>query len=79
MPRDAITDILRSMSPEQERWAEALAVERQHGARGPAFIAERIGALALVGDVEGVERWRAIATKYDQLLTGGIATGGMPS
>lgn len=67
------------MTADQERWAEALAVERQHGARGPAFIAERIGALALAGDEQGVERWKAIATKYDQLLATGTAPGAAPN
>jgi hypothetical protein len=58
------------LTPDEERLAEALAVERMHGAGGPAFIAERIGALALAGDAAGVERWRAIAARYEQLLTG---------
>ena len=58
------------MTPDQERWAEALAVERQHGNNAPGFIAERVGALALAGDIRGVERWREIATKLDQLRGG---------
>jgi hypothetical protein len=58
------------LTPEAERWAEALAVERQHGAQAPAFIAERIGALALAGDAEGVARWRDIAARLDQLERG---------
>lgn len=41
------------MTLDQERWAEALAIERQHGAMGPVWIAERIGALASVGDFAG--------------------------
>lgn len=49
------------MTQDQERWAEALAIERQHGENAPRFIAERIGALALAGDMEGVERWKEIA------------------
>ncbi len=59
------------MTQDEERWAEALAVERQHGAGGAAFITERIGALALAGDEAGLERWKAIASRYDQLLAGG--------
>lgn len=61
------------MSPEQERWAEALAVEKLYGKDGPRFIAERIGALAIAGDQAGIDRWKAIALKYDQLLTIGVA------
>lgn len=55
------------MTPAEERMAEALAVERMHGDRAPVFVAERIGALALAGDMEGVERWRQIAAQLDQL------------
>ena len=58
------------MTPDQERWAEALAIERQHGAMAPMWIAERIGALALAGDFAGVARFREIAAKYEQLLAG---------
>jgi hypothetical protein len=59
------------MTPEQERWAEALAVERLHGDGAPAWIAERIGALALAGDVAGVERFREIAARLDELAGAG--------
>jgi hypothetical protein len=38
-----------------------------HGDDGPRFIAERIGELAIAGDWNGVERWREIAARYDQL------------
>ena len=58
------------MTPDQERWAEAVAIERQHGAMAPMWIAERIGALALAGDFAGVARFREIAAKYEQLLLG---------
>jgi hypothetical protein len=60
------------MAPDEERMAEALAVERLHGANGAAFIAERIGDLALAGDFAGVERWKAIAARYEQLLSGSL-------
>ena len=58
------------MDVDRERWAEALLVERQHGSRAPAFIAERVAALALAGDLQGVARWQAIAERYDQLTQG---------
>lgn len=60
------------LTPEQERWAEASTVLSQHGDAAPAFIAERIGALALQGDEGGVSRWRAIATRVDQLRRGTV-------
>lgn len=56
-----------TLSHEQHLWACALAVERQHGARAPVFVAERIGALALAGDAAGVGRWRAIVVRMAQL------------
>lgn len=44
------------MKPEAERWAEALLAIRLHGDRAPDWIAERIEALAYVGDETGVAR-----------------------
>ena len=51
---------------DKEIWAAALHVERQHSEDAPRFIAERIGALAIAGDIEGVATWKAIATKLAQ-------------
>lgn len=59
------------MTPEQERWAEALAIERQHGDAAPFWIADRIGALALAGDFAGIKRFREIAALLEQLQRGG--------
>ena len=55
------------MTPEQELWACALHIERQHGANASSFIAERIQALTLAADIPGVERWQAIADKFDRI------------
>lgn len=56
------------MRADLERWAEALAVEREHGANAGDFFAERVRTLALAGDQAGVVRWLDIATRLDQLL-----------
>lgn len=56
------------MSPEEHVWACALAIERQHGARAAVVVAERIGALALAGDREGIAMWKAIAVCLDELI-----------
>lgn len=56
-----------AFTEERHLWACALAVEKQHGARAPVFVAERIGALALAGDMAGVERWKAIAARMTHL------------
>ena len=59
---------------DKELWACALHVERQHGDDAPRFVAERIGALVLAGDTEGVATWKAIAVKLEAtLLRGGVS------
>ena len=55
------------MTPEQERWAEALAVHRMYGEKAAAHVADRIGALAIVGNQDGIDRWKAIARRLDLL------------
>ena len=60
------------MTPDQERLAEALALQRLYGDEGPLWIASRICALALAGDHAGVERFRSIAAPYERLLTGTV-------
>lgn len=55
------------LTPDEERMAEALAVERAHGERALAFVAERIEALTGAGDMAGVARWQAIAARLAQL------------
>lgn len=59
-----------AMNPDQERWAEAMAIEQRHGDAAPVFVAERLGALALEGDWAGVTRWQAIAQRLDSLRSG---------
>jgi len=55
---------------DRELWACAPQVERQHGEDAPRFVAERIGALAVAKDEEGIATWRAIARRLDQLRRG---------
>ncbi|MEH3103713.1 MAG: hypothetical protein PGN12_07380 [Sphingomonas phyllosphaerae] len=50
------------------RLAEALAIQKRYGDHVPRWVAERLGALALTGDVEGVERFKAIAARLDDLM-----------
>jgi hypothetical protein len=58
------------LTAEQERYAEALAIERRYGRKAPRHIAERIGALALADDGPGVDRWTQIAERLEQLRSG---------
>jgi hypothetical protein len=55
------------MTEGQERWAEALAIERCYGENAPAHIATMVTELALAGDEAGVQRWIAVAERFDQL------------
>lgn len=55
------------MTPEEERWAEALAIERLHGDQAPLHVANQIGVCAMSGDAAGVARWKMIAVKLDAL------------
>lgn len=59
------------MTREMERWAAALAVDRQFGAGASEFIAARVKALATKGDEAGVMRWLAIADCLDAFAAGG--------
>lgn len=52
---------------EQELWAMALWVEKNHGPEGPRFIAEQVGRFALEGDEGGVALWHQVAERFDAL------------
>ena len=55
------------MVGDRELWQCAGEVIRQHGERSAHFVAERLGALALADDREGVAVWQAIARRIDKL------------
>ncbi len=55
------------MLSDWELWACALEVQREQGETAPRFVVERIGALVLEGDFEGVEAWKGIALRLQQL------------
>ena len=61
------------MNRDQQLWGVALWVEREHGDDGPAYIADQVTCLALIGDVSGVAMWRKVAERYDQLQRGAAA------
>jgi hypothetical protein len=57
------------VTSDQERWADTYSILKQRGEEGAqVWIAERIGALVLAGDVVGIERFKAIAHRLDQLI-----------
>ena len=55
------------MTRDQELWGMALHVERHHGADGPRFISEQVVRNALVGEPGGVDLWKAVARRFEQL------------
>lgn len=55
------------MTQDEERWAEALAVERLHSGRATVWVAERNRSLNLVGDTVGGERFQPIAHRLAAL------------
>lgn len=63
-----------NVTREQELWALALHIEHKHGADGPRYIAERIGKFAMKGDQGGVDLWKEVARRYEQMISRQIST-----
>ena len=61
------------MISDWELWACAQQVMKQHGRAAPVFVAERIGALALAGDADGVTTWKEVACRIENLADMGEA------
>ncbi|WP_267389273.1 hypothetical protein [Sphingomonas sp. GC_Shp_3] len=55
------------MTPDEERWAEALAIERIHGDSAHEWVIDRITELAADHDRDGVARYLEIIDRLDQL------------
>jgi len=55
------------LTRDQELWAAALWVERNHGDNGLDHIAREVERLAAEGDEAGVATWESIAERYRQL------------
>ncbi len=55
------------MADDQDMWASALEVAREHGEKAAEFVSDRIRALAFEGDHEGVVRWAGIGLRLQQL------------
>jgi hypothetical protein len=51
-----------------ELWACAHQVLSTHGERAPAFIAERIGAMVLANNLDGMRVWKEIARRAADLM-----------
>lgn len=57
-----------------ELWACAQQVIKQHRAKAPVHVTAMIEQMASAGDHEGVQAWRAIAERVDQLMDWRICT-----
>ncbi len=55
------------MDQQHVPWAAASMLMRRYGSDAPIKVAERLGELALTGDMEGVAMWKKIAWCMDQL------------
>ncbi|MFK4002986.1 DUF6961 family protein [Qipengyuania sp. NPDC077563] len=56
-----------SVTREQELWAMALWVDREHGEDGEHFITERVLHFEEIGDKGGKQLWMDVARKFVEL------------
>ena len=55
------------LNRDQELWAVALWVEKNHGDQGGAYILGQVERLTSVNDDGGVAMWREVADRFEQL------------
>lgn len=56
------------MTHDQLLWGAVAMLMKQHGEHAPRRVAERIGALAVAGDMAGVALWKDIACRMDMMM-----------
>jgi len=56
----------------QGAWSVADKLIRQHGAEAGRILAERVGRLALNGELKHIESWQAIAAIVDQMVASAV-------
>ena len=57
-----------ALTIDEQLWSAASMVLDIYGDQAPLHVAERIGALARESDANGVDVWRMIAARLDQLM-----------
>jgi hypothetical protein len=62
-----------AVTREQELWAMALWVDREHGEEGERFIAERVLHFDSDGDDGGKRLWMEVARRFVELKTSSCA------
>lgn len=56
------------MTRDQELWGVASMMLNRHGQDAPVKVAERLGALAMAGEAEGVAMWQDVARRLQALM-----------
>ncbi|WP_311270680.1 DUF6961 family protein [Sphingobium sp. WCS2017Hpa-17] len=56
------------MTRDQELWGVASMMLNRHGQDAPVKVAERLGALAVAGEAEGVAMWQEVARRLQALM-----------
>ena len=59
------------LTPEKERWAEALSLHMTYGRDAGQQVAERVSRPLAEEDMDGVARWLAIGMRVEQLANVG--------
>ena len=68
--------LVMAVTREQELWAMALWVDREHGEDGERFIAERVLHFNVEGDDGGKQLWMDVARRFVEIRT---AIGARPN
>ena len=58
------------MTRDQELWGVASLMLNRYGQNAPVNVAERLGALAMAGETEGVAMWQEFARRLCALMAG---------
>lgn len=58
------------ITEEQVLWGAVSMLMKRHGDDAPRKVAERIGSLALEGDMVGIALWKEIARRMDIMMRG---------
>lgn len=56
------------MTHDQLLWGAVSMLMKQHGEHAPLKVAERIGVLAVKGNMAGVALWKDIARRMDMMM-----------
>jgi hypothetical protein len=60
------------LTEEHVLWGAVSMLMKRHGDDAPRRVAERIGSLAIEGDLAGVALWKEIARRMDTMLNGSL-------